>query len=296
MNTASAHTTTVAWPRSIGDTAAHASPVVRSAHLGIDKVSNVPSRLPALAPARLPASMMLVGPVLLLVLWELASQVGWLSPETLTAPSQAVVAGYEMVVDGSLLPHLLASAARAYTGLLLGVLAGVVLALVAGLTRTGEALIDSLVQIKRAVPTLALIPLAIIWLGIGEAMKVFLIFTAVLVPVYINTHAGLRGIDMGHVELAQTLGVSRATFIRKVALPGALPGFFVGLRMAVSLCWTALVVLELINTQTGIGYLMNRARDCRWHRAPSVPHMRGDEPESELAFWREKLRSPHAWG
>ena len=250
MNTASAHTTTVAWPRSIGDTAAHASPVVRSAHLGIDKVSNVPSRLPALAPARLPASMMLV-----------ASQVGWLSPETLTAPSQAVVAGYEMVVDGSLLPHLLASAARAYTGLLLGVLAGVVLALVAGLTRTGEALIDSLVQIKRAVPTLALIPLAIIWLGIGEAMKVFLIFTAVLVPVYINAHAGLRGIDMGHVELAQTLGVSRATFIRKVALPGALPGFVVGLRMAVSLCWTALVVLELINTQTGIGYLMNRARD-----------------------------------
>ena len=144
MNTASAHTTTVAWPRSIGDTAAHASPVVRSAHLGIDKVSNVPSRLPALAPARLPASMMLVGPVLLLVLWELASQAGWLSPETLTAPSQAVVAGYEMVVDGSLLPHLLASAARAYTGLLLGVLAGVVLALVAGLTRTGEALIDGL--------------------------------------------------------------------------------------------------------------------------------------------------------
>lgn len=261
MNTASAHTTTVAWPRSIGDTAAHASPEVRSVHLGIDKVSNVPSRLPALAPARLPASMMLVGPVLLLVLWELASQVGWLSPETLTAPSQAVVAGYEMVVDGSLLPHLLASAARAYTGLVLGVLAGVVLALVAGLTRTGDALIDGLVQIKRAVPTLALIPLAIIWLGIGEAMKVFLIFIAVLVPVYINTHAGLRGIDMGHVELAQTLGLSRATFIRKVALPGALPGFFVGLRMAVSLCWTALVVLELINTQTGIGYLMNRARD-----------------------------------
>ena len=145
MNTASAHTTTIAWPRSAGDTAAHPAPAVHSARLGIDRVSNVSSRLPVLAPARLPASMMLVGPVLLLVLWELASQVGWLSPETLTAPSQAVAAGYEMVVDGSLLPHLLASAARAYTGLLLGVLAGVVLALVAGLTRTGEALIDSLV-------------------------------------------------------------------------------------------------------------------------------------------------------
>ena len=216
---------------------------------------------PALVPARAPASLLMLGPVLLFLVWEIASRAGWLSPETLTAPSQALAVGYEMLSDGSLIPHLLASATRAYTGLLLGVLTGVVLALAAGLTRTGEALIDGIVQIKRAVPTLALIPLAIIWLGIGEAMKVFLIFTAVLVPVYINTHAALRSIDIGHVELAQTLGLSRATFIRKVALPGALPGFFVGLRMAVALCWTALVVLELINTQTGIGYLMNRARD-----------------------------------
>ena len=136
---------------------------------------------------------------------EAASRLGWLSPETLTAPSQALVAGYGMVADGSLLPHLLASAGRAYSGLLLGVVAGVLLALASGLTRTGEALLDGLVQIKRAVPTLALIPLAIIWLGIGESMKIFLIFTAVLVPVYINTHAALRGIDIGHVELAQTL-------------------------------------------------------------------------------------------
>ena len=214
-----------------------------------------------LVPARLSTSMLMLGPALLFFAWEIASRVGLLSPETLTSPSQALVVGYEMLTDGSLMPHLLASAARAYTGLLLGVFVGVLLALASGLTRTGEALIDGIVQIKRAVPTLALIPLAIIWLGIGESMKVFLIFTAVLVPVYINTHAALRGIDIGHVELAQTLGLSRAMFIRKVALPGALPGFFVGLRMAVSLCWTALVVLELINTQTGIGYLMNRARD-----------------------------------
>ncbi|CAB5721891.1 Putative aliphatic sulfonates transport permease protein ssuC [Delftia tsuruhatensis] len=216
---------------------------------------------PPLVPERLSQGMLLIGPALLLVLWETASRIGWLSPETLTAPSQAMAAGYAMLVDGSLLPHLLASAGRAYSGLFLGVLAGVLLALASGLTRTGEALLDGLVQVKRAVPTLALIPLAIIWLGIGEPMKIFLIFTAVLVPVYINTHAALRGIDIGHVELAQTLGLSRAEFIRKVALPGALPGFFTGLRIAVSLCWTALVVLELINTQTGIGYLMNRARD-----------------------------------
>lgn len=219
------------------------------------------ARAVRLTPERLPPGLRLLGPVLVVLAWEAASRLGLLSPATLTAPSTALVTGYQMFSDGSLLPHLLASAGRAYSGLFLGVLAGVVLALLSGLTRTGEALIDGLVQIKRAVPTLALIPLVIIWLGIGEAMKVFLIFTAVLVPVYINTHAALRGIDIGHIELARTLGLTRGEFIRHVALPGALPGFFVSLRLAVALCWTALVVLELINTQTGIGYLMNRARD-----------------------------------
>jgi sulfonate transport system permease protein len=220
------------------------------------------ARKPArLVPGKLPRGARLIGPLLVLVGWELASRLGYLSPYTLAAPSTAVTTGYEMIVDGTLLPHLIASAARAYSGLFLGILVGVILALLSGLTRTGEALIDGIVQIKRAVPTLALIPLVIIWLGIGETMKVFLIFTAVLVPVYINTHAALSSIDIGHVELARTLGLSRLEFVRHVALPGALPGFFVSLRLAVALCWTALVVLELVNTQTGIGYLMNRARD-----------------------------------
>lgn len=222
---------------------------------------NEPARSQRLTPARLPAGARLLGPLLLVLVWEAASRLGILSPYTLTAPSTAVLTGYEMLADGTLLPHLLASASRAYAGLLLGVAVGVILALISGLTRTGEALVDGVVQIKRAVPTLALVPLVIIWLGIGEAMKIFLIFTAVLVPVYINTHAAVRGIDIGHVELARTLGLTRSEFIRKVALPGALPGFFVSLRLAVTLCWTSLVVLELINTQTGIGYLMNRARD-----------------------------------
>lgn len=222
------------------------------------RAGHAPGRL---TPLPLRPQTRLLGPVLLLVLWEGASRLGLLSPHTLSSPSQALVTGYGLVVDGTLWPHLWASAQRAYAGLLLGVLAGLALALWAGLTRTGEALVDGLVQVKRAVPTLALVPLAIIWLGIGESMKIFLIFTAVLVPVYINTHAALKGIDMGHVELARTLGLSRWAFVRQVALPGALPGFFVALRLSVTMCWTALVVLELINTDTGIGYLMNRARD-----------------------------------
>ncbi|MBB4015734.1 MULTISPECIES: ABC transporter permease [Chelatococcus] len=214
-----------------------------------------------LTPRRLGPGGHLFGPVLVLAIWELASLTGLLSPRLLAAPSTAVVTGYDLMIDGVLQQHFLASAERAYLGLAIGVALGLILALIAGLTRLGEATIDGLVQIKRAIPTLALIPLAILWLGIGETMKIALIVTSVLVPVYINTHAALRGIDLRYVELARTVGLSRAQFIRRVALPGALPGFFTGLRLAVTMCWTALVVLEQINTTEGIGYLMNRARD-----------------------------------
>lgn len=218
-------------------------------------------RRPTLAPARLPTGGMLLGPVLLVALWEAASQFGWLSPRLLAAPSTAVATGIMLLRDGVLAEHFLASAQRAYAGLAIGIALGLILALLAGLTRIGEALLDGLVQIKRAVPTLALIPLAILWLGIGDVMKVALIASACLIPVYINTHAALRGIDQRYVELARSLELNRGTFLRRVALPGALPGFFTGLRLAVTICWTALVVLEQINTTEGIGYLMNRARD-----------------------------------
>ena len=216
---------------------------------------------PRLAPVRLGPLGLYAGPVALLALWQAASSLGWLSPRLLASPATAVATGYQMLRDGALAGDLAASALRAYSGLLLGVLLGLCLALAAGLTRWGEAAFDSLIQIKRAVPTLALIPLAILWLGIGDSMKVALIAVSVLVPIYINTHAALRGIDVRHVELAQTVGLSRAEFIRKVALPGALPGFFTGLRLAVTTCWTALVVLEQINSTEGIGYVMSRARD-----------------------------------
>ncbi|WP_433410065.1 ABC transporter permease [Saccharomonospora azurea] len=220
-----------------------------------------PTRGPRLVPRPLGPLGLLFGPVVLLAVWEFAATIGWLSPRTLAGPSVAVHTGVEMLLGGELLPHLAASAFRAGLGLLIGVSLGVVLALLSGLTRIGEASIDSLVQIKRAIPTLALIPLVILWLGIGDEMKIAVIVGGVVVPVYLNTHAGLRGIDVRYVELARTTGLRRSEFVRLVALPGALPGFFTGLRLAVTMCWTALVVLEQINATEGIGYLMTRARD-----------------------------------
>lgn len=219
------------------------------------------SRVSRFTPARMPKGGYLVGPILLLVIWQIASATGILSPQLLAAPSTALATGYALWQDGTLLNHLLASAGRAYSGLLIGVALGLVLALLSGLTRSGEMLIDGAVQVKRAVPTLALIPLAILWLGIGDAMKVTIIILAVMVPVYINTHTSLRAIDIRYIELARTVNLSYPAFLKRVALPGALPGFFTGLRLAVTMCWTSLVVLEQINTTEGVGYLMNRARE-----------------------------------
>lgn len=149
-------------------------------------------RLPKLAPGRLPTGGILLGPVALIVIWELASALGWLSPRFLAAPSTALLTGFELLANGTLADHFLASAKRAYLGLGIGVAIGLAMALASGLSRIGEASLDGLVQIKRAVPTLALIPLAILWLGIGETMKIALIASSVLVPIYINTHAALR--------------------------------------------------------------------------------------------------------
>lgn len=201
-----------------------------------------------------------LGPALLLLAWIAGSLTGTLDPETLPAPWDVARTASELAADGTLGTNLLTSLQRAAIGLALGVAIGLVLALISGLSRLGEAVVDGPVQIKRSIPTLALIPLFIVWFGIGEEMKLIVITASVFVPVYINTHAHLRGVDARYVELAQTVGLSRWGFIRRVALPGSLPGFFTGLRLAVTISWLALVVVEQVNATSGIGYLMTQAR------------------------------------
>ncbi|MFI8978029.1 ABC transporter permease [Nocardia asteroides] len=201
-----------------------------------------------------------LGPGLLIGAWVLGSATGAIDPETLPAPWTVAQTAGDLIAEGRLQSNLLTSLQRAAFGLGLGVALGVVLALVAGLSRLGEAIVDGPVQIKRAIPTLALIPLFIVWFGIGEEMKLIVITTSVLIPVYINTHAYLRSVDARYVELAETVGLSRWGFLRRIALPGSLPGFFLGLRLAVTISWLALVVVEQVNATSGIGYLMTQAR------------------------------------
>jgi sulfonate transport system permease protein len=213
-----------------------------------------------LGPGRRVPGLLALGPVLLLLAWLLGSATGTLDPRTLSAPWTVAGTAGELIADGRLQSNLAASLYRAGTALLLGVGLGVLLALVAGLSRVGEALVDGPIQIKRAIPTVALIPLAIVWFGIGEQMKIIVILAAVFVPIYLNTYAGLRNIDERYVELAESLGLSRAQFIRRVAVPGALPGFFTGLRLGVTMSWLVLAVVEQVNATSGIGYLMSQAR------------------------------------
>jgi len=201
-----------------------------------------------------------LGPLLLLLVWSLASASGLLDPRVLSQPWVVATTMVELIQDGRLLTNLVTSAQRALLGLGLGILVGGVLGTIAGLSRVGEAVIDGPVQAKRAIPTLALIPLLILWTGIGEEMKVITIAIASSIQIYLHTHQGLRSIDARYVELARTLRLTHWKFIRKVALPGALPGFLMGLRLAVTASWLTLTAVEQINSTSGIGYMMSLAR------------------------------------
>ena len=202
----------------------------------------------------------LLGPALLVLYWSVGSWRGVIDPRVLPAPWVAVRTAAELLVTGRLEGDLAISALRAAEGLLLGTAFGVGLALVSGLSLLGGYIFDGLIQMKRAIPTLALIPLFILWFGLGETMKVTIISIAVFIPIYIQTHNALRSIDIRYVELAESLGLGRLEFIHHVVLPGALPGLLVGLRFAVIAAWGALVVVEQFNATSGIGYMIELAR------------------------------------
>ncbi len=224
------------------------------------RTADVRPRRRRLGPGRAIPFGWLVGPVVLVGLWCLGSATGMLDERTLSAPWTVVETGKQLIEDGKLQENILTSLHRAALGLFFGTVAGVVVAVLSGLSRVGEALIDGPVQIKRSIPTLALIPLLILWFGIGEQMKVITIALGVFIPVYIHTHNGLRTIDARYVELAETSDVSRGGFLRHVVLPGAMPGFLLGMRFAVTGALLALVVVEQFNATSGIGYMITLAK------------------------------------
>ncbi|GAA1762214.1 ABC transporter permease [Luedemannella helvata] len=218
-------------------------------------------RLRRLGPGRAIPGGRLAGPLLIVAAWSAASAAGVLDDRILPAPWTIWHTTTDLISSGRLQDNLLTSLQRAGLGFTFGLTAGLVLALISGLSRTGEALVDGPVQLKRSIPSLGLIPLMILWLGIGEGFKVVIIALGVAIPIYINTHVSLIGIDRRYVELAEVLRLSRTRFLRSVVFPAALPGFLTGLRLAVTGSWLSLVVIEQINATSGIGYMMYQAQN-----------------------------------
>jgi sulfonate transport system permease protein len=202
-----------------------------------------------------------IAPVTLVIIWELLAQAGWLSPQVLPAPSKIVRTAIKLAASESLLNDLGVSLLRAAAGFVIGGGIGFTLGILVGFSRIAEAAIDRSVQMIRAIPFLALLPLVIVWLGVGEAEKIFLVALGVTFPIYINTTLGIRQVDPKLIELGRVQGLSSLQLIRRIIFPGALPSILTGVRYALATAWLALVVAETIGAQSGIGFLAMDARE-----------------------------------
>jgi sulfonate transport system permease protein len=202
----------------------------------------------------------IVGPLAVIILWQAVCSAGVFTSYEVASPIAVFDAGRQLAAQGVLVPNLLISLRRVAEGLGLGIVIGVVLAVLSGLFRIGEDLLDPVVQAARAVPILGLVPLAIIWFGVGEMPKIFLIALGSTFAIYINTFAGIRGVDTKLVEAGETFGLTRWGLVRKIILPGALPNFLIGLRLALVGSWLIVIVAEEINAQSGLGYLIMQAQ------------------------------------
>jgi sulfonate transport system permease protein len=202
-----------------------------------------------------------LGPAALIVLWWLSIRYGLVSEDLFPGPATLFATLLEMISSGELAEALLLSLQRVVIGFGIGFVTGVGLAIISGLLRLGEDMIDAPMQMARTLPWAGLVPLLIIWLGIDETPKVTLVAFAVTFPLYINTFAGIRNVDKTLVEAARTLSFGRAALILEVILPGALPNLLVGLRYSLGSAWLALVFAETVNAQGGLGYLITHARE-----------------------------------
>ncbi|HXZ10123.1 MAG TPA: ABC transporter permease subunit [Paraburkholderia sp.] len=200
-------------------------------------------------------------PALLVALWQVAAHVGLIAPQVLPAPSSVAATALDLARNGELFVHLGVSLLRAVAGFAIGGTIGLALGTLVGFSPLAQALLDRSIQMVRAIPFLAMLPLVIVWFGVGEVAKVFLVALAVLFPIYINTMLGIRQIDPKLMELAKVIGLSRTAVVRRIILPGAMPSILTGVRYALAHAWLALVIAETLATTKGIGFLAMDARE-----------------------------------
>ena len=200
-------------------------------------------------------------PAVLIIGWQVSAQFGWLSSRILPEPWAVLKAFWTLALSGELWTHLRTSLWRASAGFAVGAGLGLLLGILTGSSRRAETLLDTTLQMIRNIPALALIPLVILWFGIDEAAKLFLLAVGVFFPVYLNTFHGIRSADQGLLEMARSYGLSGWPLYIKVILPAALPSILVGIRFSLGLVWVLLIVAETISAQSGIGYMTMNARE-----------------------------------
>jgi sulfonate transport system permease protein len=229
-----------------------------------------PSNQRAQAAGHVPArrgrgkALRLISPIAVLVIWQLISELGLVSAQKLPPPTQVWSTVVTLITSnlpafGTLQGALAVSLERVAVGFAVGGSIGLLLALVAGLSRIGENAVDPLMQMLRTLPLFGLIPVFIVWFGIGEGPKIILIAIGAAIPLYLNAFAGVRNVDAKLGELAQVLHLSRRELVTQIVLPGAMPQILVGLRQSLGVAWLALVVAEQINANAGLGFMISQA-------------------------------------
>jgi sulfonate transport system permease protein len=200
-------------------------------------------------------------PILLLLAWELACRAGLIASNVLPAPSSVGATAWHLTQSGELPRHLWESLKRAAVGLAIGASVGLVLGVLTGFSKLAEAIIDRNIQIVRAIPFLAILPLVMVWFGVGESGRYFLVALGTLFPIYLNTVLGIRQVDPKLLEMGRVAGLGRLQLIRSAILPGALPSILLGLRLALTNAWLALVIAETVGAPAGIGFMATNARE-----------------------------------
>ncbi|MNW27610.1 putative aliphatic sulfonates transport permease protein SsuC [compost metagenome] len=202
-----------------------------------------------------------VVPVLILGLWQGLTTTGIVASNILPRPTQVLEALLRLLRNGELLNNISVSSRRAIGGFVIGGGLGFLLGILTGISSLAEKIADSSIQMIRNIPHLSLIPIVIIWFGIGEEAKLFLVALGVFFPVYLNTFHGIRSVDPGLIEMGRVYGLKRLSLYRDIILPGALPSILVGIRYALGIMWLTLIVAETVAADAGIGYMAMNARE-----------------------------------
>ena len=202
-----------------------------------------------------------VVPILLITIWQLLVKFSWIPARVLPAPTDVLLAGIRLARTGELFYHLAISSQRAVLGFSIGGSIAFVLGLLNGIIPIAEKLLDTSIQMLRNIPHLAMIPLVILWFGVGEEGRIFLVALGVSFPIYINTFHGVRTIDPGLIEMGKVYGLNTWSLFWQIILPGAMPSILIGVRYALGVMWLTLIVAETISFDSGIGYMAMNARE-----------------------------------